>query len=385
MQVAYFDCFSGISGDMIIGAMLDAGLELSYLESEIKKLGLKNVEIKASKTVRQNIASTQFTVLFEEQKHHRHLKDLYALVDNTSIDQDIKDKAKEVFHKIAVAEAKIHNMPVEKVHFHEIGAIDTIVDVLGALTGFRKLGIEKVFSSKLNVGSGFVTFSHGKFPVPAPATAEILKNIPVYATDSGGELVTPTGAAIITSICDSFGNMPSMRTRSIGYGSGTKEFEHPNVLRLYLGEITPDNDDGSIYILETNIDDMNPQFYDHVFEKLYSEGALEVFMTNIQMKKNRPGIKLTILSPVENKERLLRVIFRETTSIGVRSRREARDILKREVRILDTPFGQVKAKVSYYKGEPVNTKVEYDDLKKLAAEHGEPLKNISSEITRLLE
>jgi pyridinium-3,5-bisthiocarboxylic acid mononucleotide nickel chelatase len=384
MNIAYFDCFSGISGDMIAGALLDAGLDFNELETEIKKLGLPSVEIRASKVVKQNIASTQFSVVYQEQKHHRHLKDLNALVENTAIDQDIKDKAKEVFLKIAVAEAKIHNIPLEKVHFHEIGAVDTIVDVVAALTGFKKLGIEKVFCSKLNVGSGFVTFSHGKFPVPAPATAEILLGIPVYSTDSKGELVTPTGAAIITAIAGSFGEMPPMKTRSIGYGAGTKDFEHPNVLRLYLGK-ADSGDEEDIFVIETNIDDMNPQFYDHVIDRLYGEGALEVFITGIQMKKNRPGTKLTILAAPGNKDRLLEVIFMETTSIGVRIRRESRVILEREIKIINTPYGQVKAKISYYNGKVVNSKIEYDDLKRLALENGETIKNVSAEIYRLLD
>ncbi len=385
MRVAYFDCFSGISGDMITGSLIDAGLDFNELNAEIKKLGLGNVELKASRVVKQNIASTSFSVIFEEQKHHRNLDDLNALVENTPIDQDIKEKAKEVFLKIAVAEAKIHNMPLDKVHFHEIGAIDTIVDVVAAFTGFKKLGIEKVFCSRLNVGSGFVTFSHGKFPVPAPATAEILKDIPIYSTDSGGELVTPTGAAIITTIAEEFGDMPSLRTQSIGYGAGTRDFEHPNVLRLYVGETDADAGSDNVFVMETNIDDMNPQFYDHVTERLYGEGALEVFLTGIQMKKNRPGTKLTILAAPAHKDRLLQVIFRETTSIGVRIRQESRKILERQIRIVDTPYGPVKAKISYYGDQPVNTKIEYDDLKKLAAENGKSIKQISSELYAILE
>ncbi len=385
MRIAYFDCFSGISGDMLVGSLIDAGLDFEELENEIKKLGLESVEIKADKIVKQNIASTRFSVLYEDQKHHRHLQDLNAMVDNASIDEDIKEKAKEVFLKIAVAEAKIHNMPLDKVHFHEIGAVDTIVDVVAALTGFRKLGIEKVFCSGLNVGSGFVTFSHGKFPVPAPATAEILKGVPVYSTDSKGELVTPTGAAIITSLADGFGDMPSVKVESIGYGAGSKDFEHPNVLRVYLGQMIDEPAENMIDVIETNIDDMNPQWYDHVIDSLYAQGALEVFMTNIQMKKNRPGVKLTILADPVNKDRLLKIVFRETTSIGVRMRRESREILDRMTEALDTPYGKVNVKITVYDGEQVNKKVEYDDLKRLAAENNLPVKKIAGEIEKLLK
>ena len=385
MKIAYLDCFSGISGDMLVGSLIDAGLDFEILENEIKKLGLESVEIKADKIVKQNIASTSFSVLYEDQKHHRHLQDLNALVGNASVDEDIKIKAREVFLKIATAEAKIHNMPLDKVHFHEIGAVDTIVDVVAALTGFKILGVEKVVCSGLNVGSGFVTFSHGKFPVPAPATAEILKGVPVYSTDSKGELVTPTGAAIITAVADRFGNMPSINVESIGYGAGTKDFEHPNVLRVYLGQMVDEPSENMIDVIETNIDDMNPQWFDHVIDRLYGEGALEVFMTNIQMKKNRPGVKLTILADLVNKDRLLKIVFRETTSIGVRIRRESREILDRMTEALDTPYGKVNVKITVYDGEQVNKKVEYDDLKRLAAENNLPVKKIASEIDNILK
>lgn len=385
MKVAYFDCFSGISGDMLTGSLLDAGLEFAELENEIKKLGLESVGIKMSKIVKQNIASTKFDVIYEDQKHHRHLKDLNALVEKSSLDEEIKGKAREVFLKIAVAEAKIHNMPVEKVQFHEVGAVDTIVDVVAALTGFRKLGIEKIFCSRLNVGSGFVTFSHGKFPVPAPATAEILMGVPTYSTDSKGELVTPTGAAIITSLAGSFGDMPVMRTRSIGYGAGSKDFEHPNVLRVFIGDMASDDETDEVLVTETNIDDMNPQWYDHIIEHLYREGAREVFITNIQMKKNRPGVKLTVLSEVTDRDRVLKVIFRETTSIGVRTRKESRMILQRESRSVSTPFGEMMAKVSYFEGEQVNLKIEYDELKRVAAETGLPVKQVAAEIDRFIK
>ena len=369
---------------MITGSLLDAGLDIDELSAEIKKLGLEAVELKASKIVKQHISSTKFTVVYEEQKHHRHLSDLNEIVDNSTLDRDVKDKAKDIFLMIGRAEAKIHNMPLEKVHFHEIGAVDTIVDVVAALTGFKKLGIEKIYCSRLNVGSGFVTFSHGKFPVPAPATAEILKGIPCYSTDSKGELVTPTGAAIIASVAAGFGDMPLMETRSIGYGAGTKDFEHPNVLRVYLGEAGQGSIAGTIDVIETNIDDMDPQFYDHVIDRLYQAGALEVFLIPIQMKKNRPGIKMTVLAEPSDKDKLLDIIFRETTSIGTRIRKEFREILEREQKIIDTPLGRVQAKISYFKGNRVNMKIEYDDLKRLALEYGRPVKDIYSEITRYL-
>jgi pyridinium-3,5-bisthiocarboxylic acid mononucleotide nickel chelatase len=399
MKIAFFDCFSGVSGDMLIGALLDAGLDIHQLEKEIAKLGLPNVRIKASDVVKQNIAATKFDVIYEDQKHHRHLKDLNALVENTAIDIEIQQQAKEVFLKIAEAEAKIHAMPLEKVHFHEVGAIDTIVDVVGALVGLRLMGVEKVFCSRLNVGSGFVTFSHGKFPVPAPATAEILKHIPTYSTDSKGELVTPTGAAIMAVLTNSFGDMPHMKTTAIGYGAGTKDFDHPNVLRVFIGEPTgvvpagesaapeksaSDTVKDEVLVMETNIDDMNPQWYDHVIDRLYDAGALEVFLTQIQMKKNRPGTKLTILARELHKNLLLKIIFSETTSIGVRMRIEKREILERVEKIVSTPYGDIKAKISYFNGEQVNIKAEYDDLKRIANETNTSVKQLVSSIQRSL-
>ncbi len=384
MKIAYFDCFSGISGDMLTGALLDAGLDFGELEKEIDKLGLPGVSISASRVVKQNIASTRFSVQYPEQKHQRGLDDLIQLVENTSLDEAMKEKAKEIFRKIAVAEARIHNMPVEKVHFHEIGAVDTVVDVVAALTGFRMLGIEKVWCSPLNVGSGFVTFSHGKFPVPAPATAEILKGVPVYSAGSEGELVTPTGAAVITALADGFGDMPPMVTGAIGYGAGTKDFEQPNVLRVFVGEADPGQSATTIDVIETNIDDLNPQFYDHIIDMLYLEGALEVFLTNIQMKKNRPGIRLTVLvgAGAGKKDRLLKVLFRETTTIGVRIRRESREVLARESRTVSTPLGDVNAKVSWFAGEIVNIKPEYEELKRIALERNIPMRLVADEIAR---
>ena len=381
MKVAYFDCFSGISGDMLIGALLDAGLDFQLLEQEIARLGLPNVQIRSSKIVKQNIASTKFDVIYEDQHHHRHLRHLNEMVENTGIDPEIQAKAKQVFLKIAEAEAKIHHMPVEKVHFHEVGAVDTIVDVVGALVGFRLLGIERVYCSRLNVGSGFVTFSHGKFPVPAPATAEILRSVPTYSTDSQGELVTPTGAAMITVLTDRFGDMPAMKTTAIGYGAGSKDFEHPNVLRVYIGELDDAAEAGDeVMVLETNIDDMNPQWYDDVMDQLYSAGALEVFITPVQMKKNRPGQKLTVLCHEGLTESMMHVLFRGTTSIGVRMRRERRRVLERKEIVLQTAFGPLRAKASYYNNEQVNVKVEYDELKRVARETGLTIKQISSQI-----
>jgi len=384
MRIAYFDCFSGISGDMFLGALIDAGLDIEALRQELAKLKLDNFQISAKKVVKQNIASMQFHVAYQEERQHRHLRHLNEIVDQSDLSEDIKNSAKEIFLKIAQAEAKIHNMPVEKVHFHEVGAIDTIVDVVGALVGIKLLGIEKIYSSRLNVGSGFVTFSHGTFPVPAPATAEILKGVPTYATNSQGELVTPTGAAIITTLTADFGDMPEMITESIGYGAGSKDLEQPNVLRVFIGKSADkkDEDSESIYVVETNIDDMNPQWYEHVMERLLQNGALDAFLTNTLMKKNRPGILLTMLCREADLDNLIRIVFTETTSIGVRIRKESRRVLTRTIEKVETPYGVIRIKYSKLNGEIVNAMPEYEDMKKIARERKISLKKLYELIQR---
>jgi len=262
--------------------------------------------------------------------------------------------------------------------------VDTIVDVVGALVALEILDVEQVFSSPLNVGSGFVEFSHGKFPVPAPATAEILKGVPVYSTDTTGELVTPTGAAIIAEVAGSFGDMPMLTTQAVGYGAGERDREQPNVLRVFIGDLASNDDPerDTVSVIETNIDDMNPQFYESVFEKLFANGALDVFMTNIMMKKSRPAIQLTVLCTPEKEPQLTQLIFEETTTIGLRIRQEARRKLQREVREIETEFGKIKFKVSLLDGKILNHSPEYEDCKKIALAHGLSVKEVSERLAR---
>ena len=381
MRIAYFDCFSGISGDMTLAALIDAGLDFGRLKSEMAKLDL-DFDISFERVVKQNIASGRIHIRAKEEKHHRHLKDLNALVEKSHLPPQIVAGAKNIFHKIAAAEARIHNVPVEKIHFHEVGAIDTIVDVVGVLIGIDLLGIEKIYCSRINVGSGFVTFSHGTFPVPAPATAELLKGIPTYSTDSGGELVTPTGAAIISSICTTFGDMPTAAWESIGYGAGSKEFKQANVLRLYIGQSAEADkkDEQRISIIETNIDDMNPQLYEHVFELLLAHGALDVFLIPVLMKKNRPGNLLTVLAKPGDQERLIRLLFEETTTLGIRIRSEDRVVLDRQLKKIDTPYGPVTFKISRLDGKTVNVMPEYQDVKEISQRTGLALKTLYKEL-----
>ena len=380
-RIAYFDCFSGISGDMLIAALLDAGLDFAALQNELAKLNLPNYELRHEKVVKGHISGSKFDVVQKDEKTYRHLKNLNEIVDKSGLDKDIKSTAKRIFQKIAEAEAKVHNQPIEKVHFHEIGAIDTIVDVVGALVGLQLLGIEKVLASKLNVGGGFVTFSHGTFPVPAPATAEILKDIPIFASDVNAELVTPTGAAVISTIAESFGPLPVMLTERIGYGAGSRELPHPNLLRVFVGMMAePAPAPDRVAVIETSIDDMNPQLYEQVFERLFEEGALDVYLTNVTMKKNRPGILLTVLARPEDQDRLIRLLFQETTTIGVRIRQENRKILHREIKEVATKLGKVKFKFSTLDGVLLNATPEFEDCKRIAGELKLPLKQVLREV-----
>ena len=362
---------------MTLGALVDAGLDIEMLKSELSKLNLMGYSISAEKVVKNGITGTKVNVEIEEQNAHRHLRHINEIIDNSALDDDIKQTAKKIFLRLAEAEAKIHNTTVEKIHFHEVGAIDAIIDIVGAVIGIRLLGIEKIYASRIHVGDGFVECRHGKIPLPAPATAELLKNVPVYSTGIEGELTTPTGAAIITTLAESFGNMPAMNIRQIGYGAGTSDREIPNLLRVMIGEITEsDYETDTVTIIETNIDDMNPEFYEYVSEKLLKLGALDVCTSPVYMKKSRPGALLSIIADHDKIEDILSVIFSETTTIGIRMYHAERIKLQREVVIVATQYGDVRVKISKYKDQVKNIAPEYDDCKKIAAEKNIPLKNV---------
>ena len=389
MKIAYFDCFSGISGDMILGALIDLGLDINFLKRELGKLNLGDYSIESKKIVKNGIAATKFDVIAKNSRRHeeRNLNEINKIIDNSKLDANIKNTIKKIFLKIAVAEAKIHNKPIDKIHFHEVGAIDTIIDIAGSVIGFKKLGIEKIYCSKLNVGSGFVEFSHGKFPVPAPATAEILKGAPIYHNNIPAELVTPTGAAIITTLANSFGEMPAMKVEKIGYGAGTKDLEQPNVLRVFLGEgYKQENELPKVFepinVIETNIDNMNPEIYPFVIDKLMEDGALDAYLTNIIMKKGRPAIKLTVLAEIKDTDKLCNIIFDETTTLGVRIFRAERKILKREIKTIKTKYGNVRVKISKLGNEIKNIMPEYEDCVGIAKKYKIPLKRVYEDIKR---
>ena len=387
MKIIYFDCFSGISGDMIIGSLLDLGLEFKFLEKELKKLNLKDYTIEAVKVVKNGISATKFNVIekYHEHNHHhdvRNLNEINKIIKNSKLKINIKTSIKKIFQKIAAAEAKVHNKPIDKVHFHEIGAIDTIIDIAGAVIGFDKLGIKKIYCSKLNVGTGFVEFSHGKWPVPAPATAEMLKGFPIYSNNVEFELVTPTGAAVITALACSFGGMPTIHLEKIGCGAGAKDLQHPNVLRAFYGESDEDFEkfDDKIVVMETNIDNMNPEIFPYVIERLMESGALDAYLTPITMKKNRIGIKITALCNKNDIDKLSKIIFEETATLGIRIFPASRKKLEREIKTIKTKYGNVRIKISKLNGKIKNITPEYEDCVKIARKFKIPLRMVYEEI-----
>jgi uncharacterized protein (TIGR00299 family) protein len=385
MKILYFDCFSGISGDMILGALLDLGVDEELWKSELKKIPIEDYEIEVTKKKKGAIYGTDVNIKIKDTKTHRHLKDLIDIVERSDLSSDIKEKAKKIFYKIAEAESKIHNESIEEVHFHEVGALDTIIDVLGSLIAIEILNVDEIYSSPLPLGSGFVETDHGRIPVPAPATLEILKGVPVYSDGREGELVTPTGAAIIRTIVKSFDNMPKMKIKKIGYGCGKKDFQFPNLLRVVLGEKYENMvlEEKNI-VLETNIDDMNPQIYGYLTEKLFNEGALDVFLTPVYMKKGRPGVLLTVIANPIHEEKISEIIFRETTTLGIRKYYVDKRFMLREIKEIVTPWGKVKVKVSKY-GDIEKAYPEYEDCRKIAEKEGIPLRIVISEIEKIVK
>ncbi len=376
MEIAYFDCFSGISGDMILGSLIDLGLDIEYLKNEFKKINISGYEINVIKTKKNDISCIKVNITVKDKQKHRSLKEINALIDKSELNLEIKKKSKNIFLKLAKAESKIHNIDIDNVHFHEIGAIDSILDIIGAVIGLDKLNIKKIYSSSIPVGRGFVKSAHGKLPIPAPATSELLKGIPIYSTKVEGELVTPTGAAIISSLTESFGEMPLMQIEKIGYGAGKSDFDHPNLLRIFIGESLEKYDTDTVNVIEINIDDMNPEHYEVVFEKLLKNGALDVYLTNIQMKKNRPGIKLSIISPLEITDQLTDIIFNETTTFGLRIYKTNRKKLFVEMEKVETKYGEITIKIGKTKDKIKLVSPEYEDCKKLAQENNVSLKEI---------
>lgn len=390
MKVAYFDCFAGASGDMILGACLDAGLDISRLREEIEKLGLGNYHLDAKRVTKKGVAGTQAMVSINQDHHghhHRHLSHIKEIINSSTLDEIVKDRSVAVFTRLAEAEAQVHNCDLESVHFHEVGAMDAIIDVVGAVAGLQILGIEKCLCSPVHLGSGTVECAHGVLPVPAPATALLVKGIPVYATEVKGELLTPTGAAILGTMCTGFGPMPPMVIERIGYGAGTADPSIPNLLRIAIGESTCDHtglESEQLAVIETNVDDMSPQIYEHVMEKALGMGALDAFFTPVQMKKNRPGTLITVTCKTGEVSRFAEFLIKETTSIGIRYRIENRLKAKRELRTVETPWGPIRVKYAAIGEQVVNTSPEYEDCKKAAIEHEVPLKQVMEAVRSMV-
>jgi len=368
MTLAYFDCFSGISGDMTLGALVDAGLPLEVLRAELAKLSLSGYTLSSEKVRRSGLSATKVHVVLDDKKQPaRHLSDIQKIINGSSLSPVIQQKSLAIFHRLAEVEAKVHGTTPDRVHFHEVGAVDALVDIVGTVIGLERLGITEIIGSPVNVGSGTVHTAHGKLPVPAPATVELLRNIPLYSSAITFELTTPTGAALISTLASSFGPLPQMKVRSIAYGAGNKDLPgQPNVLRLMIGELLPMYDEDTSTLIETNIDDMNPQLYDHLIEKLLAQGAQDVYLTPIIMKKGRPGILLSILTNRLQSDAMLDILFRETTSIGVRIGETGRKKLQREVRQVETAYGTVRVKVSRRGDEIMTVTPEYDDCRRIA-------------------
>lgn len=389
MKLAYFDCFSGISGDMTLGALVDAGCHVEHLRSELRALAVPGWELSAEKVWKNGMAAVRVKVKSEEQGKHRALHAILEILQKSTLAAPIRQRAAAIFTRLGEAEARVHDVPLEQIHFHEVGAVDAMVDIVGACIGFHALGVEKFACSALNVGGGMVKMAHGILPVPAPATANLLQGKPTYSNGVQKELTTPTGAAIVATLCDSFGPQPPMSIHAIGYGAGAADLEgQPNVVRIMIGETVEKTVAGGgeeIAVIEVNLDDMNPQIYGFFLEKALASGALDVYTTPVQMKKNRPGTLLTVLCKPEDTNTLMSLIFAETTTFGARTYRAQRRTLPREFLIVSTDFGEVRIKVSRVDGRILHVAPEYDDCRKLAVEKNVPLQRVISEALRAYE
>lgn len=380
MKTLYFDCFAGASGDMILGAMVATGVEPRVLLSQLSLLNVQGYSIEFQIVDRSGISATYARVQTPHEHAHRHLSHILKIIYDSQLSAGVKDRAAKVFSRLAEAEARVHNEPVERVHFHEVGALDAIIDVVGAAICFDLAGIERFVCSPLHVGSGSVDMDHGRFPVPPPAVAELLQGAPVYATDIKGELVTPTGAAIIATVCSEYGPLPKMELQRTGYGAGTRQYENfPNVLRVLIGEseVQTANQE-RLWMIETNVDDMSPQVFGHVMERALEMGALDCYFTPIHMKKDRPGVLLSVLCRFESKEKLTAMLFAETTTLGVRSYEVERRALDRELVRVETQYGPIDVKVARLNGNVVNEMPEYEQCRAAALKSGVPLRVVES-------
>lgn len=411
-RVLYLDCFSGISGDMVLGAFLDAGLPLEELRHALGSLAVSGYDIGAERVLRAGVSATKFLVHdparvvrdhdhvhhhhneHHEHGHHHHdheapsersahahrsLAEIFALIERSALTPPGRERAKQLFQRLGEAEAEIHQMPLERVHLHEVGALDSIIDIVGAVYALEWARADSVVCSPLNVGGGTIRSAHGLFPVPAPATLKLLGDAPVYGGDVQKELVTPTGALIATSYAASFGPLPPLRAERVGYGAGTRDHpDTPNVLRIVIGQTSEPSPGDRVLVMECEIDDMNPQLFGSAMDRLYAAGALEVFYVPVQMKKNRPGTLLTVIAPPGLRDAIAAVIFAETTTIGVRHTEMQRECLRRELVSVETPLGPVRFKLAWRDGRVVNAVPEFEDCAALARAGGLSVKDVQA-------
>lgn len=390
MKILYYDCFAGISGDMNLGALIDLGVDAEYLKNELSKLKIDGFRLEVNTDQRRGITGTKAEVIIENQENekHRHLRHVEEIVNNSSLPAQVKCNALKIFDLVAEAEAKVHNISKQQVHFHEVGALDSIADIVGAAICLDYLKVDKVMASSIQLGGGTVKCAHGIMPVPAPATAEIVKNIPVKTGLVNHEATTPTGAAILVATVDEFTDSISFPIQKTAYGIGQRDHEVPNVLRVYLLETANETADVSTEtasLLEANIDDMNPEHYDYLLEQLFQAGASDAWLTPIIMKKSRPAVQLSVLCPAKLSSHLKQLIFTHSTSIGLREYSVQKSMLRREERTVQTTLGSVRIKQSFFNGQRVRWKAEAEDCRQLASQHKLSLQAIEEEISKQLE
>lgn len=377
-RIAYLDCASGISGDMTLGALVDAGVDLAALNAGIQTLGLPaGLKLTASTVKKKGFRATQIVVEHEPEHKHRHLHHITAMIDQSVLTQSQKDLAHRIFRRLAEAEAKVHNSTIEKVHFHEVGAVDSIADIVGAAIGWDLLGVERIVCSTVPTGTGFVEIAHGRCAIPAPATAELLRGVPLAESRVDCELTTPTGAAILATLVDAYGGVPSMTIERIGYGAGQKDLaEQANLLRLLVGTSNDTAGNDTLWVVETNLDDISGELIGHAIARLWEAGALDVYTTAIQMKKNRPGVTLSVLCPAGLRSVIEAILFRETTTLGVRRWPVERSTLRREAQQVQTTWGPVAGMVAWVDDASARFSPEFESCRQVAEQHGVPLKAI---------
>jgi len=378
MQTAYVDCVAGASGDMLLGALVDAGLSLQDLLDKLALLHLTGFEIETQQVQKKHIRATHLKVIVSDEKTERHVPEILEIIQDSDLSLEIKKKTVDIINRLGKIEARIHNADLDRVHLHELGGIDTIIDIVGFIVGLDLLNIEELVVSPLPLGRGFTQSAHGKIPLPAPATLELMKGVPIYGLEIDKELVTPTGAALLTSLASSFGSFPAMEVRAIGYGAGTWDLPIPNILRVLIGkrETTHNVQMEHLLVLETNIDDMNPEIYEHLMEKLFEIGALDVSLIPIHMKKNRPGVQLQVLASPQIAKELKRIIYQETTTLGIRQQWIERECLHRRFETVETVYGPIQLKIAHLGEGQIKYSPEYEDCKTLALRHNLPIQDI---------